>query len=87
VTLDEQIPMGEQRSALRGEPLFGASCLLGRWRARAPSTQFRLLGRETLPRAGHRTQHRFDHISHDRERTELMPDAAKNLRQGRRLEG
>jgi len=44
--------MGEQRRALRGQPLFRAGCLLGRWRARAPSAQFGLLGCQAFAGAG-----------------------------------
>ncbi len=79
--------MGEQSSALHVQPLFRASRLLGRWRARTPFGQLRLLGSEPLPLAGYRTQHRFDHIGHNMELTELMPYSAKNLRQGLRIEG
>jgi hypothetical protein len=80
VTLDEQIAMGEQRRALRFQPLFRAGCLLCRWRARAPSAQCGLLGCETLPCARHSTQHRFDHIGEDMKDTDLMRHPTEDLR-------
>ena len=86
MTLDEEISRGEQRGALLCQPFFGASRLLGCWRARAPLGQFGLLGRETLTLAGYSTQHRFDHIGEDMKRTDLMRHPTEELRQGRRIE-
>ena len=53
VTLDTQIPMGEQRSTLPGEPLFRTGCRLCGLRARPASGQCGLRGCQALAGAGH----------------------------------
>ena len=83
VTLDEQIPRGEQRGALRGQPLFRAGRLLGCWRARAPFAQFGLLGCQGLAGAGHGTSDGFAHLGHDMKRTDVMRDLSEHLDEGR----
>jgi hypothetical protein len=82
VTLDEQIPMGEQRGALRCEPLFRAGRLLGCGRARAPFASFGLLGCEALAGAGHSPEDGFVHLGHDRKRPDVMRDVPEHLCEG-----
>jgi hypothetical protein len=80
VTLHEQMPMSVQVDALLCQPFFLASCCLCCLGAWTPFGQFGLLGRETLPRAGHSTQHRFDHLGEDMKRTDLVGHPMKELR-------
>jgi hypothetical protein len=87
VTLDEQIPMGEQRSAVRFQPLFRAGSLLGHLCARTAPGQFGLLSRQALALAGHRFQHRFDDILDDMKLAQLMGHPAKDLGEGCGIEG
>ena len=86
-TLHEQMPMGVQVDALLGESFFLAGCSLRCRGARTPFGQFGLLGPETLARAGHSTQHRFDHLGEDMKHTDLMRHPTKELRQGFGIQG
>ena len=81
--LDEEIPMREQIATLLLEPFFLARRRLRGLRARTPFGHFGLLGRETLPLAGHSTEYRFDHIGHDMKLANLMRHPIKDL--GERL--
>ena len=83
VPLDEQRPMGAQCRALRGQPLFGAGGLRGRWRARAPSTPFGWGGCQALAGAGNGTSDGFAHLGHDMKRTDVMRDIPAHLCAGR----
>jgi len=78
--------MGEQRGALCFQPLFRAGRLLGRWRARAPSAQFGLLGCQGFACAGHGTYNGFAHLGHDMKRTDLMRDIPEHLCEGHGIE-
>jgi len=83
VTLDEQVPMLEQRGTLRCQPLFRAGGLLGCWCARAPFAQFGLFGCQGFAGAGYRAQHRFDDILDDMKLAQLMRHPTKDLGEGR----
>ena len=87
MTLDKEIPMGEQRDALRGEPLFGARRRLRGRRARSAFGQFGLRGCQTLASAGHGTSDGFVHRGHDMKRTDVMRDIPKHLHEGGGIEG
>jgi hypothetical protein len=84
--LHEQMPIFVQVDALLCEPLFLVGRRLRCLRARTPFGPFGLLGRETLPRAGHSPQHPFDHIGEDMKRTDVMRYPTKELRQGLGIE-
>jgi hypothetical protein len=79
--------MGEQRGALRGEPLFGAGRRLRGWRARPAFGQFGLRGCQALAGASHSTQHRFDHLGDDMKLADVMPHLPEHLPEGFRIEG
>jgi hypothetical protein len=70
VPLDKELPMGEQRGALCGEPLFGAGRRLRGWRARPAFGQFGLRGCQSLAGASHspydqKTRIRLDKRTYD----------------------
>src|SRR5262245_49889563 len=78
--------MGEQRGALRGEPLFGAGCRLRGWRAWPAFGQFGLLGCQALAGASYRPYHRFHHLGDDMKLADLMPHLPEYLPEGFRIE-
>jgi hypothetical protein len=78
--------MGEQRGALRREPLFDAGRCLRGWRARPAFAQFGLLGCQVLAGAGHRPHHRFHHLGDDMKLADLMPHLPEHLLEGFRIE-
>ena len=87
VTLDEQMPLGEQRGALRCQPLFRAGCRLRGLRAWPTSGQCGLRGCQALAGAGHGTSDRLVHLGHNMKRTDLMRDIPEHLHEGCGIEG